>query len=242
MNGDPFYATFDFCTGQCWYDQDVATPPGQPDTVFVIGSYTYGEPGLRSNARAVVRSTTAGEPDPANGNRTFTDMTWDAQPTPYGIHPDQHEIAFHPIEPGHLVQQLRRRRGAIERRLCGRVEPVRRPSARRRQHADLPPHAVGGPVADLQLNEGLTTLQFMSVSVNPLNPTGEVMGGTQDNGTWLYDGNTKRWNQTIYGDGGTAASTSAIRPSASTSSSADSVTSTSARAIRPRGSWSPRRC
>ena len=45
VNGTPFYATFDFCTGQCWYDQDVVTPPGQPDTVFVIGSYTYGEPG-----------------------------------------------------------------------------------------------------------------------------------------------------------------------------------------------------
>ena len=34
--------------------------------------------------------------------------------------------------------------------------------------------------------------------------TGEVMGGTQDNGTWLYNGNTKLWNQTIYGDGGTS--------------------------------------
>ena len=44
------------------------------------------------------------------------------------------------------------------------------------------------------LNEGLMTLQFMSVSVNPLDPTGEVQGGTQDNGTWLYDGNTKVWN------------------------------------------------
>jgi hypothetical protein len=47
------------------------TPKGQPDTVFVVGSYTYGEAGLRSNARAVLRSTTAGEPDPANNNRTF---------------------------------------------------------------------------------------------------------------------------------------------------------------------------
>src|SRR4029078_11594929 len=59
VNGDPFYATFDFCTAQCWYDQDVASPPGRPDTVFVLGSYTYGELGLRSNARGAVRSTTA---------------------------------------------------------------------------------------------------------------------------------------------------------------------------------------
>jgi hypothetical protein len=99
VNGDPFYPTYNFCTEQCWYDQDVATPPGSPDTVFVIGSYTYREAGLRSNARAVLRSTTAGEPDPAHNNRTFTDMTWDSQSPPYGIHPDQHELAFHPSNP-----------------------------------------------------------------------------------------------------------------------------------------------
>src|SRR5258705_13945609 len=75
------------------------TPRGQPDTVFVIGSYTYGELGGRSNARAVLRSTTAGGPDPAHNDRTFTDMTLDAQSPPYGSHPDQHELAFHPPNP-----------------------------------------------------------------------------------------------------------------------------------------------
>lgn len=204
VNGDPFYATFDFCTGQCWYDQDVATPPGQPDTVFVIGSYTYGEAGLRSNARAVVRSTTAGEPDPANGNRTFTDMTWDAQSPPYGIHPDQHEIAFNPSNPnvwfstsdGGVVRSSgsyvdvssqcdNRPLGAASQTTCHRLLSA-------------------VPSQIHSLNEGLTTLQFMSVAVNPLNPTGEVMGGTQDNGTWIYNGSSRRWNQTIYGDGGTS--------------------------------------
>jgi len=52
--GSPYYATNNFCTGQCWYDQDVYTPkiyqPGNPtavsylaDRVYVIGSYNYGE-------------------------------------------------------------------------------------------------------------------------------------------------------------------------------------------------------
>ena len=41
--GNPYFATDDFCTGQCWYDQDVYTPDGMPDTVYVIGSYEYGE-------------------------------------------------------------------------------------------------------------------------------------------------------------------------------------------------------
>ena len=75
---DPGYATYDLCTGQCWYDIGIYTPNGRPDTVYAIGSFVYGEAGRLSNARGVVRSTTAGDPDPANNNRTFTDMTFDA--------------------------------------------------------------------------------------------------------------------------------------------------------------------
>ena len=41
----------------------------------------------------------------------------------------------------------------------------------------------------------------MSVSVNP-NNVKNVMGGTQDNGTWETLGSTVTWNQIIYGDGG----------------------------------------
>ena len=204
VNGDPFYATFDFCTGQCWYDQDVATPPGQPDTVMVVGSYTYGELGGRSNARAVLRSTTAGEPDPANGNRTFTDVTWDAQSPPYGIHPDQHEIAFHPTNPNIWWSTSD---GGVVRSSGQYVDVSSQCDARPIGAASMQTcHRVLSAVPSqiVSLNEGLTTLQFMSVSVNPHNPTGEVQGGTQDNGTWLYNGNSSVWKQTIYGDGGTS--------------------------------------
>src|SRR5437016_2914542 len=70
----PYYATINFCTGQCWYDEDVYTPADFPDTVYVIGSYLYGEQPCntkgvgcgngRSNGRAVLYSTTAGDPEP----------------------------------------------------------------------------------------------------------------------------------------------------------------------------------
>ena len=204
VNGTPYYATFDFCTAQCWYDQDVMTPHGQPDTVFVIGSYTYGELGGRSNARAVLRSTTAGEPDPAHNDRTFTDMTMDAQSPPYGIHPDQHELAFHPTNPN--IWWSTSDGGVV--RSSGEYVDVTSQCATR-------PIGVASmltcnrmlsavPSQILSLNEGLTTLQFMSVSVNPHDPIGEVQGGTQDNGTWLYNGSSKVWTQTIYGDGGTS--------------------------------------
>ena len=96
VTSSPYYATNDFCTGQCWYDEEVYTPAGLPDTVYVIGSYNYGElpcntKGVgcgngRSNGRAVIYSTTAGDPDAsAPGiavNRTFTDLTYDTRNRP----------------------------------------------------------------------------------------------------------------------------------------------------------------
>src|SRR5438552_5897237 len=96
VTSSPYYATNNFCTGQCWYDQYVYTPAGLPDTVYVLGSYNYGEQPCntkgvgcgngRSNGRAVMYSTTAGDPDAAASgtavNRTFTDLTYDMQDTP----------------------------------------------------------------------------------------------------------------------------------------------------------------
>src|SRR5439155_7433743 len=140
----PYFATDNFCTGQCWYDSDVYTPKGMPDTVYVIGSYQYGElpcntKGVgcgngRSNGRAVLYSTTAGDPDasaPGNAvNRTFTDLTFDMQNQPadwcaldgaeltFGgvtapfqclwapdsIHPDQHTIVINPSNPTQIFE------------------------------------------------------------------------------------------------------------------------------------------
>ena len=51
-------------------------------------------------------------------------------------------------------------------------------------------------------NDGLSTLQFQSVSINPANAN-NLMGGTQDNGTFEKPSNsTTNWPQVIYGDGG----------------------------------------
>ena len=96
VTSSPYYASNNTCTGQCWYDEDVYTPAGLPDTVYLIGSYNYGElpcntKGVgcgngRSNGRAVLYSTTAGDPDAAATgaavNRTFTDLTFDTQNDP----------------------------------------------------------------------------------------------------------------------------------------------------------------
>jgi hypothetical protein len=61
------------------------------------------------------------------------------------------------------------------------------------------------PTELAHINKDLgSTLQFINVAINPANNC-EVMGGTQDNGTWSNlgcDNNT--WPQIIYGDGGNA--------------------------------------
>jgi hypothetical protein len=58
------------------------------------------------------------------------------------------------------------------------------------------------PGSLISLNIGLDTLQFSSLSFNPRHPTRELLGGTQDNGTFLYVGSSDLWPQTIGGDGG----------------------------------------
>lgn len=201
-NGTPGYATFDYCEGQCWYDNAIATPAGYPDQVFVLGSYAYSEIGLRSNGRAVVRSTTAGDPDPANNNRTFTDLTWDAETSPQELHPDMHAIVFDPNNPNIVFMGSD---GGVVRTDGTFVDTSSQCDSRPIGTASMATchrllSAVPGKL--FNINKNLSTLQFQSVSINPLNPTGEIMGGTQDNGTWHYVGSSHTWYQTIYGDGG----------------------------------------
>lgn len=199
---DPRYATYNYCTGQCWYDNAVFTPAGSPDTVYLLGSFQYSEFGYRSNGRAVLRSTTAGEPDPDHGNRTFTDMTWDATSasTPNGIHPDQHALVVAPGNPDLFFEGsdggLVRSSGSFSDQsgqCAARNLSVLSGVVCRRLLSAIPTHLY-------HLNSGLPTLQFQSLSASA--DGRQVMGGTQDNGTWLFTGNRTTWNQSIYGDGG----------------------------------------
>jgi hypothetical protein len=203
----PAGQTIDYCTGQCWYDNLVVTPKGNPDIVYLAGSYQYGEYGGKSNGRGVVLSTDAGA--------SFTDMTWDAttEPTPAGsccqpnpispngLHPDQHALVVSPGNPylffegsdGGLVgssgsfsdisSQCASRAGltAADLALCQQL--LKRV-----------------PTNLYSLNKGLSTLQFQSVSVAADNFK-HVQGGTQDNGT-LETYGSLTWPQEIYGDGG----------------------------------------
>ena len=191
--------TFNFCTGQCWYDNFVYTPPGHPDIIYIGGSYQYDENGATlpyvANHRAVLRSTNAGE--------SFTDMTMDATDVdhPTGMHPDQHRLVTNPRNPGQFFEasdggvirssgHFTDTSGDCDSR--GLAEPYLS-----RCHGLL--SAI--PTRLESMNRGLGTLQFQSLSVSPFDRK-ELQGGTQDNGTWENFGSKKTWLQTYWGDGG----------------------------------------
>jgi hypothetical protein len=189
------YGSYNYCEAQCWYDNFVKTPSGHPDMVYLGGSYAYGETAGISNGRGVVLSTDAGV--------TFTDMTMDATSAiqPNGTHPDQHFIVTNPENP---LQYWESSDGGMMRS-SGAVIDV---------STNCAPRGITGvvlarcqqllsrvPTTLTSINQGLTTLQFQSLSVNPFN-SDDVQGGTQDNGTWETTANPSQWNQTIFGDGG----------------------------------------
>jgi hypothetical protein len=253
----PYYATDDFCWAQCSYDNDVYSPPGMPDTVYTLGAMYYGELPCNtkgvgcgngiSNGRAVLYSTTAGDPDPLHNNRTFTDLTYDNQNTnapkcafapygltlclraPNGIHPDQHAIAINPANPTQIFEGsdggMIRTSGQFADISAQCDEPLRPTDANDRLACRRLLSRVPTELAHIDKKLS-STLQFINVAINPFLSC-EVMGGTQDNGTWSNNNGCDRntWPQVIYGDGGNAgydATTPGWRFQAFTSGAGDS--------------------
>jgi hypothetical protein len=204
--GAPGFASYDFCgvgggQNQCSYDMPVASPPGQPDTVWIGGGMQYDEiftSNPPSNGRAVQRSSDAGV--------SFTDMTNDTQSPPLGMHPDQHAFAFVPGEPdvafigsdGGVVRTSGTFANASSS--CDTRGLVAPQLTQCHQWLSAIPSQI------FSLNKGLATLQFQSLSINSKNPLGDVMGGTQDNGTWAFkaedEGEGGSWFESVGGDGG----------------------------------------
>ena len=192
---NPGWAWVNLCTAQCWYDLFVYTPKGYPDIVYAGGSYSYGQ--TVANKRGVVLSTDAG--------LTGTDMTFDGTDMihPNGLHPDQHSLVTNPNDPLQFFESndggVMRSSGEFVDRSSWCDDPNRGLSGnsllRCRQMLSRIPSKLEG------INEGLSTLQFQSLSVSPHNPK-ILQGGTQDNGTWETDGNPVKWENMMIGDGG----------------------------------------
>lgn len=193
---DPGYATYNQCGGQCWYDIFVHSPDGHPDMVYTGGSYAYGE--TIANKRGVILSTDAGV--------SGTDMTFDGTDAlhPNGLHPDQHDIVTNPSNPYQFFETndggVMRSSGEFVDRSAWCDDPRRRLTTaprldRCRQMLSRIPSKLES------LNNGLSTLQYLSLSVSPHDHE-LLQGGTQDNGTWENQGQRSRWVNTMIGDGG----------------------------------------
>jgi hypothetical protein len=203
---------------QCWYDNVVYSPPGKPDVVYLGGSFNYQRYGFRNNGRAFLRSADAGV--------HFTDMTWDAttNPTPPGSCCQPNAIAPNGMHPdSHAMVEIPGTDAAI----FGSDGGLVRSSG---QFADISLQCDSRPISPLSmatchqllsavptllynLNKGLSTLQFQSLSVASDDPK-HLQGGTQDNGTMETTGTAQAWPQIIYGDGGQSGfnpSNSAVR-------------------------------
>ena len=184
-----------YCTAQCWYDNVVYTPAGAPDVVYLGGSFSYGQLHAPSNGRAWLLST--------DGGATWSDLTQDGDRQPAEvIHPDQHAIVTVPGKPlqfitgsdGGVVRSdgkfadvsdkcdtrglERGRYGVLQEPAEPRGEPARQHEQR------LVDAAVPEPVGQRAAPQNL------------------LQGGTQDNGTFQFNGSAVVWPQVIYGDGG----------------------------------------
>jgi hypothetical protein len=202
--GTPGFTSWDFCGNiafgleQCSYDMPIESPPGQPDVVWIGGEMQYSEIFTAhppSNGRAVQRSTNAGV--------SFTDMTNDTLSPPLGMHPDQHAIAFAGSN-GDIA--FLGSDGGVVRVSGSYVDASGDCSSRGLSGAsltDCQTSLAAIPTRIFSLNDGLATLQFQSVSKNPQNPANDILGGTQDNGTWAYNGHgAGSWFESVGGDGG----------------------------------------
>ena len=225
QNGTNGFLAYGYCqNGQCGYDDFVTSPgsqlgvSGHVNELWLGGSMNYDElPGYaglppRSNGRGVIRSVNAGT---TATNVTWTDMTATLGSGPAygftkGIHPDQHSVVFNPANPGiafvgsdgGVVRiDVRSPRNASAACALRRYPETSNNPMAADDLADCQRLLAGIPTSIVPINNGLNTIQFQSLSVNPANVTGDLLGGTQDNGTFSYTG-SNTWLESVGGDGG----------------------------------------
>jgi hypothetical protein len=196
----PGYSSFGYCDGQCVYDNYVFAPAAHfpnagadADTVYLSGDNEYSEnnwgplsprccpenPAFgRSNGRGVTLSTNAGV--------HFTDLTEDDSDDiyPNAQHPDHHALTVNPRNWKQFISVgdggVIRSNGKFVDDSGDCVQP-KGYTGTALTFCQLVLSRV--PERLVTMNEGLRTLHFYEIDVNPFD-RGSVIGGTQDNGSW----------------------------------------------------------
>src|SRR2546430_1199739 len=143
---------------------------------------------------------------PSDAGVGFPAMTVDMHSPPQGMRPAQHAIAFAPGTPDIAFLGSD---GGLVRTSGGFSDASGGCASRGLTGADLTDcqswlKAV--PTQIFSLNSGLATVQFQSLAINPQHPKTDLIGGSQDNGTWSYNQKPtsagSNWFESVGGDGG----------------------------------------
>ena len=190
---DPTGPTYDYCEGQCWYDNYVVSPAGHPDIVYVGGSFDYNFYSRSTPAgRAALAGCGADVGRPDARQRVADDR-----------HPPRPALPRRRSrQPAALLRGLGRRCRPLERPADRRVgATAARATARTRRTARRCSRRV--PTKMTTLNNGLSTLQFQSAVRERATARPDRRHAGQRHLARLA-GASSTWNQTIYGDGGVA--------------------------------------
>ena len=172
-------AVTDYCGTQCFYDNVVLPDPSNLSTIYVAGSYGYGN---SPQSGGIYRST--------DGGQTWKNLGYD-------LHPDFHAIAVQPGDTAHVVIG---NDGGVWRshNRGGRLVAGSPLSTTDWENLN---GTVSPTTAALVHSTGLSITQFTSMATVPKVP-GQYWGGTQDNGTMRKSLANDRWFDQAGGDGG----------------------------------------
>jgi photosystem II stability/assembly factor-like uncharacterized protein len=167
--------TPDACDGQCWYDMPLAVDPTNPTVVYAGGSANYG---YLSGSQPECATF---YPLPTDCNATLMKST-DGGNTWADVAENGNNGPLHPDD--HVIVIDPRNHNVIYTGTDGGIF-----------------HSANGATSWDDLNSGVGSLQFQGLAIGP---TGHIFAGTQDNGTFRYDGSTT-WVHFNAGDGGPTA-------------------------------------
>ncbi len=166
-----------YCGQQCWYDNELAADPTNPDIVYAGGMFDYG-----NGTGGIYRSM--------DGGQSWVDLGWNQ-------HPDFHAIAIRADAPNNIVVG---NDGGVwsSSNYGGRTNPGDPEDA-----ADwVNLNGVVDPfTAAVYARTGLSLAQFTSIAQHPTN-VNRFYGGTQDNGTLRRSSLSDTWFDYAGGDGG----------------------------------------
>ena len=171
-------AVVGYCGTQCFYDNVVKPDPANPDIVYALGSYGYGN---SPQSGGIYRSS--------DGGAHWVSLGYD-------LHPDFHAIAFQPGDTAHIAVG---NDGGVWQSSDGGGRPAGQPLSTvdwENLNGTVDPNT-----AALVHSTGLAIGQFTSVATVPQVP-GQYWGGTQDNGTLRKSTLNGRWFDQSSGDGG----------------------------------------